>query len=115
MLNEPLRPTKTLSEKENAMTTQVVSANRLDNGRVVYLAPSGQWISALSEAEVARDADSAESLLGRAEGAVIKQLIIGPYLIDVTAAGAAPQARRLREQIRAAGPTVQSAQSAQAH
>ena len=30
------------------MTTQVVSANRLDNGRVVYLAPSGQWIGALS-------------------------------------------------------------------
>lgn len=97
------------------MTTQVVSANRLDNGRVVYLAPSGQWISALSEAEVARDSDSAESLLGRAESALIEQVIIGPYLIDVTAAGAVTQPRRLREQIRAAGPTVQSATPIQAH
>lgn len=96
------------------MTTQVVSANRLDNGRVVYLAPSGQWISALSEAEVARDSETAESLLGRAESAIIEQVIIGPYLIDVTAAGAI-QPRRLREQIRATGPTVQSSTPIQAH
>ena len=96
------------------MTTQVVSANRLDNGRVVYLAPSGQWISALSEAEVARDSETAESLLGRAESAIIEQVIIGPYLIDVTAAGAI-QHRRLREQIRATGPTVQSSTPIQAH
>lgn len=97
------------------MTSQVVSANRLDNGRVVYLAPSGQWISALSEAEVALDATTAESLLNRAEGAVIDQVIIGPYLIDVTAAGATTQPMRRREQIRATGPSVQSAPLAHAH
>ena len=88
------------------MTTQVVSANRLDNGRVVYLAPSGQWIGALSEAEVARDTSAAESLLNRAATAIIDRLIVGPYLISVTAATGRPQAERLREQIRATGPTV---------
>ncbi|MEQ8247415.1 MAG: DUF2849 domain-containing protein [Alphaproteobacteria bacterium] len=88
------------------MSAQVVSANRLDTGRVVYLAPDGQWIGALSEAEVARDRATAERLLRRAEGAVIDRRIVAPYLIDVTAASAAPQPQRLRERIRATGPTI---------
>lgn len=88
------------------MTTQVVSANRLDDGRVVYLAPSGQWIGALSEAEVARDERAAAALMRRAEAAIIERLIVGPYLISVTAASGRPQAQRLRERIRASGPTV---------
>lgn len=86
------------------MSHQVASANRLDNGRVVYLAPSGQWVGALSEAEVAPDPDAAEALLQRAEVAVIEREIVGPYLIGVTAATGQPQ--RLRERIRATGPTV---------
>ena len=97
------------------MSIQVVSANRLDTGRVVYLAPSGQWVSALSEAEVARDNATAEDLLQRAEGAVIERRIVGPYLIDVTAASAVPHPNRLREQIRATGPTITPATSTVAH
>ncbi len=97
------------------MATQVVSANRLDTGRVVYLAPSGQWVGALSEAEVAKDKVNAEDLLQRAESAVIESRIVGPYLIDVTAASAAPRPQRLRELIRATGPTVHPATSTPAH
>lgn len=86
------------------MTNQVASANRLDNGRVVYLAPSGQWVGALSEAEIAPDQEAADALLHRAEEAVIEREIVGPYLISVTAASGQPQ--RLRERIRATGPTI---------
>lgn len=89
------------------MTHQIATANRLDNGRVVYLAPSGQWVGALSEAEVARDASAAAALIARAEAAVIDNLIVGPVLISVLAASGLPQ--RLRERIRGQGPTVLAA------
>jgi len=68
------------------MTSQVATAVNLRNGRTVYLAPGGQWVGALSEAEVARNEAAASILQRRARKAVEGLPITRPVLIDAMAA-----------------------------
>lgn len=87
---------------------QIVTANRLADGLVVFLTASDAWSEALADARIATDGAAAASLMTSAESALNAQLVVGPYLIDVqeTPTGIAPV--QLRECIRAAGPTVRS-------
>ena len=91
---------------------QVVIANRLSDGLVVFLAAEpgsrvGEWKPRLEEASLALDDARAEALLaiGLAE-ARDEHSVIDPYLIEVeqTASGLRPT--RYREVIRCLGPTV---------
>jgi hypothetical protein len=86
---------------------KVLTANRLDDGRVVFLSPTGDWSPDLNDACTVSDDDAAEEL--SAVGAIAEAActIIGPYLIDVRQIGGRIQAAAIREAIRAAGPTVQ--------
>ena len=87
---------------------QVVTANRLADGLVVFLAENDIWSEALADARILTDAAAAKLLMASAERAASAQVVVGPYLIDVreTPTGIAPV--QLRERIRAAGPTVRS-------
>ena len=91
---------------------QVVIANRLSDGVVVFLAAApgsarGEWKLRLDEATIARDDARAAELeaLGLAS-ARERHEVIDPYLIEVeqTASGLRPT--RYRELIRCLGPTV---------
>ncbi len=88
------------------MTAQVMTANRLDDGAVVYLAPEGAWSERLVEAEVAEDAATLHRLEAEAERAVRGQLVVGPYLFTVALEAEGPRPIGQREIIRAAGPSV---------
>ena len=91
-------------ERENElMTTQAVTANRLEDGTVVYLTASGTWSESLSDAALAAE-DTAAELLARAEREPL--VVVGPYLIEVVANGTGRKLANVRERIRAAGPTV---------
>jgi len=79
----------------------VVTANRLADGRAVWLAADGSWSETLSSAAI-HPVSAAEPALEQAQAAVRAQLVVGPYLVDV----ADGQPVTLRERIRAAGPTV---------
>ena len=85
---------------------QVATANRLADGRVVYLDKSGGWQEQLSAAEIAEGAEAAQKLLQRAEAQAAKRNdVVEVYLFAVDE----PQARKpasVREHIRADGPTV---------
>lgn len=91
---------------------QVVIANRLSDGLVVFLAaapgaPRGEWMLRLEQASVAADAARAEELLGLGvASARERHEVVEPYLIEVerTASGLRPT--KYREVIRALGPTV---------
>lgn len=93
---------------------QVVIANRLADGLVVFLAAApgsrvGQWRLRLEEASVAGDDVRAEELLAIGlASAKERHEVIDPYLIEVerTAEGLRPTV--YRERIRCLGPTVRS-------
>jgi hypothetical protein len=94
-----------------AVKTQVLTANRLADGHVVYLAEDG-WTSDLDKARLLSDEGMAESAEQEGREAVAARLVVEPYLIDVEAEAAEVQAVRLRERIRAEGPTTGNSRAA---
>lgn len=84
---------------------QAVTANRLGDGAVVYLAEPGRWSTRLEEARLLLDAAQADALLDEA-GRDAATRVVGPYLIDVETDDAGPRVTSLRERIRATGPTI---------
>ena len=88
------------------MTNQVISANRLDNGIVVYLTAYGDWTERLAHAQVIDGKDQGEAALDVAFGAVEACIVVDPYLIDIDDSGGERRPTLNRELIRAKGPTV---------
>jgi hypothetical protein len=81
---------------------KILTANRLTDGAVVYLTASGDWSHDLSHALRLTDADAPAAL---AAAELLPRVLVGPYLIDADERGPAGR-ERLKETIRAAGPTV---------
>jgi uncharacterized protein DUF2849 len=84
---------------------QMLTANRLRDGDVLYW-KSGQWVLALSDAEVFDDPAAADAALAAAQRDVTGNRVVSPYLFDVRRVGGAIRPVKEREIIRAAGPTV---------
>jgi hypothetical protein len=87
------------------MTYQIVTANRLHDGAVVYLGEDNDWTRNI-ESGLASEPAGVETLMQAAERAVQDQSIVAPYLVDVEFVGNAVRPLRFREQIRAKGPTI---------
>jgi hypothetical protein len=90
-----------------AATLKAITANRLTDGAVVYLADGGAWRETLRGCRLAQSAEECAAMEEVARWAASSNLVVGPYAIDVTMddAGAARPAS-LREAIRIEGPTV---------
>jgi hypothetical protein len=88
------------------MSTQVMTANRLRDGDVVYLTAAGEWSLWLRDAAVASDESGQAELEARAKRAEADRLVVGPYLMAVADSDDGPQPIGTREKIRAKGPTV---------
>ncbi len=84
---------------------QIVIANRLRDGAVVFLTATGDWSTKVDDSDIARDAAAAERLQKAADRAVADRLVVGPTLIDVTERDGRIQPVSYRERIRAFGPT----------
>ncbi len=89
----------------------VLSANRLADGRVIYLGAEG-WTLEFDEARVIRGAEDAADAEAEGERAVAARLVVEPYLIEVEETGEGVQPARLRERIRHTGPTTGHSRSA---
>jgi sulfite reductase (NADPH) hemoprotein beta-component len=87
------------------MTLQVVTANRLGDGRVVFLADGYRWVEEIGLARVSETDEAAKALLAIAEKAAADRIIVAPYLIDVSAEGERVMPTRYREILRALGPS----------
>ena len=85
---------------------QVLTANRLIDGEVVYLGPDGSWVEELAAARLFDSKVDAEASLAVGAQAEHDQKIVHAYLFDIkqTVTGMTPV--KQREIIRAAGPTV---------
>jgi hypothetical protein len=86
---------------------QVLTANRLSAGEVVYWSAAKGWVVRLAEADVLPDAE-AETALKQAADQVRQRAVVNPYLFDVRIENGTPRPVKMREAIRAAGPTVRT-------
>jgi hypothetical protein len=85
---------------------QVISANRLTDGIVVYAGHGGAWIERLSEAKVFTSKAEADAGLAAAQKDKSGNLIVEPCLVDITGDERGIRPASLREMIRAHGPTI---------
>jgi|APTNR8051073442_1049403.scaffolds.fasta_scaffold00410_7 hypothetical protein len=85
------------------MPQQVLTANRLSDGAVVFLDAEGRWSERIAAARVAEKAD-AQALTNAGEATAAE--VVAPYLIDVTLEAEGPRPLRYRERIRAFGPSI---------
>lgn len=100
--------TKAKLAKGRLQALQAVTANRLIDGLVVFLAAGERWTERAADADVARDQAAADALMAIAERDVTRRLVVGPYLIEITETPRGPEPTLLRERIRTAGPTVRT-------
>jgi len=87
---------------------KVVTANRLIDGEVVWLGPSGKWVDLLGEARLIETPAAEAEALAAAEASAARQEVVDPYAIDVIREEGRIVPQRLREMIRAAGPTTRT-------
>jgi sulfite reductase (NADPH) hemoprotein beta-component len=91
---------------DRLMVLQVVTANRLGDGRVVYLADEYLWVEEIGRARVAETEGVGKALVAIAEKAVADRIVVAPYLIDVKVEGDHVTPTRYREVLRALGPST---------
>lgn len=84
---------------------QIITANSLGDGRVVFQTPTG-WSHDISFADVLDTAEALETALARANLAAAQNRVVEPYAIDVKRGPAGLVPLKLRERIRAEGPTT---------
>ena len=85
---------------------QMLTANRLVDGIVVYLTEAGGWSERFAEGHAVDDETGAQALTRRAEQAVAACQVVAPYLIEVAPANDTLAPSSARERIRAFGPSV---------
>lgn len=95
---------------------QAFTANRLSDGRVVYLTAAGGWSEDFDKSVLCTDEDEISEYQKRAELAAVADEVVEPYVIDVETGPRGARPSRYREVIRAFGPSVDfaSATSAEA-
>lgn len=83
----------------------IITANRLGDGRAVWLGDGSRWCEKLAEARTYRG-DEVETGLALALASEKRQEVIGVYEVELaeSADGFAPV--RQKEQIRARGPSI---------
>ena len=85
---------------------QVMTANRLRDGEVVFLNRGGKWEMAIDQATLAQEPQAVAALEARAKADEISTLVTGAYLFDAERRDGKIRASHIRERIRAQGPTV---------
>ena len=90
------------------MGLKVLTANRLTDGEAVWLAADRSWAETIALAEVAADAAGEESLERDGKAAFARNEVVDVNVIDVELVDGAIVPTRLRERIRATGPTTHS-------
>lgn len=87
------------------MSTQIVSANRLRDGAVVFWTRDDQWSTDLSAAAPFL-AQSPEISAALATATRQTTEVVGVYTVDVSATDSGLRPQTTRERIRVSGPTI---------
>jgi len=86
---------------------KILTANRLTDGEAVWFAKDGSWAESIDVSELIADKDKEGEARLEAEGkaAFENNEVVDVNLIDVDVVDGVIVPQRLREKIRAAGPT----------
>jgi sulfite reductase (NADPH) hemoprotein beta-component len=93
------------NRKSKTAGGKIATGNRLRDGTVIYLTRDGNWGTEVAEARVATTDDEEAAIKAILDQAVKNNFLIDAAIIDTRATNDTSPAR-LREQIRAIGPTV---------
>ncbi len=85
---------------------QVMTANRLRDGDVVFLTRSGEWSLAIDNAVLVQEPQAAAALEARAKADEKENLVTGSYFFDAERIDGKVKASHIRERIRTLGPSV---------
>lgn len=88
------------------MTAKVLTANRLTDGIAVWWSAEGKWQETLQGSLLANDADATAALDAIGKRDLDANLVVDVNLIDVDVVDGVLKPLRLRERIRAEGPTI---------
>ncbi len=92
-----------------AATPLVITANRLSDGRVLWL--GNGWVENLAQARVVVG-DAAAAALAEAQAAERARLVVGVYAAEVVETAAGPHPVTMKERIRAEGPSIEAVATA---
>ena len=84
----------------------VVTANRLTDGIVVYLAPDGSWVEDIARARIASTENETKALEDVAAKDVKARKVVAVYPMEVALVDGAVDPLSVREKIRAAHRTT---------
>jgi uncharacterized protein DUF2849 len=87
----------------------VVTANELTEGYIVYLrdAPAGpSWTRRIEEATVTAEPERRDALLAAAAADVARNVVVGPYAVEVKVTPLGLVHTSMKERVRATGPSV---------
>lgn len=85
---------------------KILAANRLTDGEAVWLGEDDIWVEDVGRARIVRDKEGEESLLRAGEAAFLRNEVVDAELVDIELVEGSIRPLRLRERIRAAGPTI---------
>jgi len=85
---------------------QVMTANRLGDGEVVFLTRAGVWSEKIDDAALVQEPLALAAIDARAAQDAKANLITGQYLFDAARVDGRIRADHIRERIRTLGPTV---------
>ena len=98
-------------EQEPVMALQMITANRLSDGAVVYLDQEESWSIDFSDGQIVEET-AVSALMESAARAEENCIIVAAYAIAIEDRPDGPRPVRFREQIRAQGPTVRAGRDA---
>jgi len=92
--------------KTAPMKTKVLTANRLTDGISVWLGANGEWVASLKDAFLARHEEAVAAIVAAGDQALADNRIVDVNVIEIEETPSGPRPFRLRERIRAGGPTI---------
>ena len=96
-----------MSQRIDQMARQhIVSANRLNDGRIVFLDAHRQWVSNIDHSCVVDAGPALDELMGIAKCAEANDIIVSIESVEVEISRQALHPVRLRDRIRIGGPSI---------
>jgi Protein of unknown function (DUF2849) len=86
--------------------SHAVTANRLRDGRVVFRTVSGGWSLDVAESAIEPSEAAANAVVAEVNANANAQDVVEVYAVEMNVSGRSPRPARLREAIRAMGPTI---------